>query len=142
MFHNLFQLRSRHLSLPSGSWNDTPSKAKVFTSFPMSGSSPSFEPLMNLDYDKKIMRRHHKAQDKQKIKKTSYTKLLAVGRQQEEDDGLPGKCFTAPELTNKKSENVGGTPKPFQLQLFHSCLLNSVQAGYFSPCFQWTIYVG
>jgi hypothetical protein len=36
-------------------------------------------------------------------------------RSGEEDNGLSGKCFTAPELAHQKSENVGRTPEPFPL---------------------------
>ncbi len=39
-------------------------------------------------------------------------------RSGEEDNGLSGKCFTAPELAHQKSENVGGTPEPFPLLAF------------------------
>jgi hypothetical protein len=45
-----------------------------------------------------------------------YLKCKCSKRSGEDDNGLSGKCFRAPELAHQKSENVvGGTPEPFPL---------------------------
>ncbi len=53
--------------------------------------------------------------DVKRLWNTLFNASVGV-RSGEEDNGLSGKCFTAPELAHQKSENVGGTPKPFPPQ--------------------------
>jgi hypothetical protein len=45
-----------------------------------------------------------------------YLKCKCSVQSGEDDNGLSGKCFSAPELAHQKSENIGGTPELFSLQ--------------------------